>query len=128
MKEAEKEQMKKLNNSLVNYIDKVHDLEQMVKRLSAENAKLLKRAKKGHQEVDISAMYEEELKRLRMKVDHLQGENIQLAIERDNKTYDYEETYVKFTAESKKLLHTKRKLMDSARMWMMLQSSAPKWK
>jgi len=106
--------MKKLNNSLVNYIDKVHDLEQMVKRLSAENAKLLKRAKKGHQEVDISAMYEEELKRLRMKVDHLQGENIQLAIERDNKTYDYEETYVKFTAESKKVV-TYEKEIDGLR-------------
>jgi len=34
MKEAEREQMKKLNNSLVNYIDKVHDLEQMVKKIS----------------------------------------------------------------------------------------------
>lgn len=120
MKEAEKEQMKKLNNSLVNYIDKVHDLEQMVKRLSAENARLLKKTKKGVQEVDIGAMYEAELKRLRVSVESLQGENIQLAIERDNKVYEYEETYVKLQGECKKVvayekeIDTLRKDVDDA--------------
>merc|ERR1719427_1586288 len=104
MKEAEKEQMKKLNNSLVNYIDKVHDLEQMVKKLAAENAKLVKKNKKGQPEVDISALYEAELKRLRMKVEELQGTNVEIAIERDNKTYEYEETVVKYQGESKKVV------------------------
>lgn len=104
MKEAEKEQMKKLNNSLVNYIDKVHDLEQMVKRLAAENAKLVKKNKKGQPEVDISALYEAELKRLRMKVEELQGTNVEIAIERDNKAYEYEETVVKYQGESKKVV------------------------
>ena len=61
MKEKEKEQLKTLNNSLVNYIDKVHDLELMIKRLSAENFKLRKSSKTKVQ-VDVGALFEVELK------------------------------------------------------------------
>ena len=66
MKEGEREQLKTLNNSLVNYIDKVHDLEMMVKKLCVENAKLSKKCKKGSPEIDIRAIYEAELKVCRL--------------------------------------------------------------
>ena len=62
MKTAEKEQLKTLNNSLVNYIDKVHELEQMVKKLSAANLRLCRKNKKVHPDIDIAAMFEAELK------------------------------------------------------------------
>merc|ERR1712002_322824 len=110
MKEHEKEQLKTLNNSLVNYIDKVHDLEQMVKKLAMENAKLRARSKKGVKEVDIGAMYEEELKRLRIKVEQLQATNVEVVIERDNRTYEYEETSVKYTAERKKVVVAEKEI------------------
>ena len=66
MKEGEREQLKTLNNSLVNYIDKVHDLEMMVKKLCVENAKLSKKCKKGSPEIDIRAIYEAELRVCRL--------------------------------------------------------------
>jgi len=74
------------------------------KKLAAENAKLARKNKKGVPEVDISALYEAELKRLRMKVEELQGTNVEIAIERDNKTYEYEETVVKYEGETKKVV------------------------
>ena len=59
MKEGEKDKMKKLNNRLVNYIDKVHDLETANKLLAAENAKL--RKLQNTPETDVSAIYDDEL-------------------------------------------------------------------
>lgn len=58
-KEAEKEKLKKCNNRLVNYIDKVHDLIEANKALKAENAALRKTEKAPEQ--DISELYEDEL-------------------------------------------------------------------
>jgi len=102
MKTAEKEQLKTLNNSLVNYIDKVHELEQMVKKLSAANLRLCRKNKKVHPDIDIAAMFEAELKRLRLKVEKLQANNVEIAVERDNKTWESEEVSVKYVAVSQK--------------------------
>jgi len=60
MKEGEKDQMKKLNNRLVNYVDKVHDLEMANKMLAAENARLKKQNKTPKN--DVSEIYEDELR------------------------------------------------------------------
>jgi len=59
MKEGEKDKMKRLNNRLVNYIDKVHDLETANKILAAENAKL--RKLQNTPETDVAAIYDDEL-------------------------------------------------------------------
>jgi len=104
MKEGEREQLKTLNNSLVNYINKVHDLEIMVKKLCVENAKLSKKCKKGSPEVDIRAIYEAELRALRVKIENLQSVNVELSIDRDNKTFDYEQTLVKYVEEKDKVV------------------------
>ena len=59
MKEGEKDRMKKLNNRLVIYIDKVHELETANRILAAENAKL--RKMKSTQDIDVAAIYDDEL-------------------------------------------------------------------
>lgn len=58
-KQTEKENLKKCNNRLVNYIDKVHDLIEANKALKAENA-MLRNADKGPEQ-DIAELYEDEL-------------------------------------------------------------------
>nr|CAE01321.1 intermediate filament IF-Fb [Ciona intestinalis] len=93
MKEQEKDQMKKLNNRLVNYVDKVHDLEMMNRFLTAENEKLKKLNKT--EDVDVSAIYDDELKRLREKVEELQTKNAELEIEKDNLQYELEDVVVR---------------------------------
>ena len=61
-KESEREQMVRLNSSLTGYIDKVHDLEDMVKKLSVENSKLVKRCEKEKkEEIDYKKIYEPKL-------------------------------------------------------------------
>ncbi|XP_076823105.1 uncharacterized protein LOC143469334 isoform X1 [Clavelina lepadiformis] len=97
MKEGEKDQMKRLNNRLVNYIDKVHDLESANRLLAAENAKL--RKQQATPETDIAAIYDDELQRLREKVENLQVDNAKLEIERDNLVYDLEDTATKLETE-----------------------------
>lgn len=59
-REAEREKLKKCNNRLVNYIDKVHDLELANALLASENEKLRRREKTP--ETDVGALYEDELK------------------------------------------------------------------
>ena len=61
MKLGEREQLKTLNNSLVGYIDKVHELELMIKKLTAENNKLRRKCKRGSPEIDIHAIYKADL-------------------------------------------------------------------
>lgn len=52
--------MKKLNNRLVNYVDKVHDLETANRILAAENQRLRKQKKEP--ENDVAEIYEDELR------------------------------------------------------------------
>ena len=59
MKEGEKNKMKNLNNRLVNYIDKVHELETANKVLAAENAKL--RKLQDTSETGMAAIYNDKL-------------------------------------------------------------------
>jgi len=47
VKFGERQQLKTLNNSLGTYIDKVHELELLVKKLTAENNKLRKKEQEG---------------------------------------------------------------------------------
>lgn len=58
--------MMRSNSSLTSYIEKVHDLEDMVKKLSAENSKLVKRCKKEKKvEIDYEKTYEPKLQVLK---------------------------------------------------------------
>ncbi|XP_039252761.2 uncharacterized protein LOC120330013 [Styela clava] len=99
-KEAEKEKLKKCNNRLVNYIDKVHDLVEANKALKTENALLRKAA--GHdQQKDVAGLYEDELSRLRSKVEELSVENQKLEIEKENLKYDLDELEEKYDEVSK---------------------------
>lgn len=82
--------MKKCNNRLVNYIDKVHDLVEANKALKAENA-LLRKASGREQEQDVASLYEDELTRLRSKVEELSVENQKLEIDKENLKYDLDE-------------------------------------
>jgi len=100
MKEKEKAKMQRLNNRLVTYIDKVHDLEMANKVLAAENARLRKMKKEPEQ--DVAAIYEDELKRLREKNEELHEMNVKLQIERDNAVYDLEELDEKLEQERKR--------------------------
>uniref|UniRef100_H2Z2R4 IF rod domain-containing protein n=1 Tax=Ciona savignyi TaxID=51511 RepID=H2Z2R4_CIOSA len=93
LKEAEKDQMKKLNNRLVNYVDKVHDLEMTNRMLAAENQKLRKISKT--EDVNVAEIYDDELKRLRERVEELQTANAELEIEKDNIHYELQEVIVK---------------------------------
>jgi len=110
MKEKEKEQLKTLNNSLVNYIDKVHDLEMMIKRLSAENFKLRKSSKTKVQ-VDVSSLFEVELKRLRLRVQELEAQNVEISIKLENKGYEFEENISKSTETITKLANYEREVI-----------------
>lgn len=58
-RDEEKEKMKKCNNRLVNYIEKVHDIETANKILAAENNALRKSGKAPQQ--DIAALYDDEM-------------------------------------------------------------------
>jgi len=100
MKEKEKAKMQRLNNRLVTYIDKVHDLEMANKILAAENSRL--RKVKKEPEKDVEAIYDEELKRLRAKNEEMHELNMRLQIERDNAVYDVEEIEVKLEVQLKK--------------------------
>jgi len=100
MKEKEKAKMQRLNNRLVTYIDKVHDLEMANKVLAAENARLRKVKKEPEQ--DVAAIFDEELKRLRAKNEEIHEINMRLQIERDNAVYDAEEISVKLEVQVKK--------------------------
>jgi len=100
MKEKEKAKMQRLNNRLVSYIDKVHDLEMSNKVLAAENARLRKMKKEPEQ--DIAGIYEDELKRLRAKNEELHELNMRLQIERDNAVYDLEDMDDKLEQEKKR--------------------------
>jgi len=51
--------MKKLNNRLVTYVSKVHDLEMANSMLTAENARLKKQIKTS--ESDVSQIYRDEV-------------------------------------------------------------------
>jgi len=110
MKEKEKEQLKTLNNSLVNYIDKVHDLELMIKRLSAENFKLRKSSKTKVQ-VDVGALFEVELKRLRSRVQELEALNVEISIKLENKGFEFEESVSKSTETITKLANYEREVI-----------------
>jgi len=92
--------MQRLNNRLVTYIDKVHDLEMANKVLAAENARLRKVKKEPEQ--DVAAIFDEELKRLRAKNEEIHEINMRLQIERDNAVYDAEEISVKLEVQVKK--------------------------
>lgn len=92
--------MQRLNNRLVTYIDKVHDLEMANKILAAENSRL--RKVKKEPEKDVEAIYDEELKRLRAKNEDIHELNMRLQIERDNAVYDVEEIEVKLEVQIKK--------------------------
>jgi len=102
-KESEREQMVRLNSSLTGYIDKVHDLEDMVKKLSVENSKLVKRCKKEKkEEIDYKKIYEPKLQVLRKKVENLQAANVKQSIKRDNKQFECEKTTVEFASKESK--------------------------
>lgn len=112
MKEQEKKQLQTLNNSLVNYIDKVHDMEQMIKRLSAENYRLKKQSKSKGQIIDVGAHYEAELKRLRAKVEHLETTNVELSIQLDNRGYETEENTTMYTEVKVKYEASQKEVND----------------
>lgn len=103
VKESKKEQMMRSNSSLTSYIEKVHDLEDMVKKLSAENSKLVKRCKKEKKvEIDYEKTYEPKLQALRKKVENLQASNVKESIKRDNKQFELEKTVVQFENKENK--------------------------
>lgn len=90
LREAEKTKLKKCNNRLVVYIEKVHDLEEANKILAAQNA-LLRNSEKNPQR-DVGELYEDELKKLKEKVEDLTVQNKTLEIEADNLEYELKET------------------------------------
>jgi len=109
---GERQQLTKLNHSLGGYIEKVHELEALVKKLTSENNKLRKKCKKGIIEVDISAIYSDDLRNLRTKLVQLKAKNVELQVDRDNKAFDIEETLHKLGSIESKILVYKKEIED----------------
>jgi len=109
---GERQQLTKLNYSLGSYIDRVHELESLVKKLTAENNKLRKKCKKGVVEVDFSAIYSDDLRNLRDKLVQLKSKNVELQVERDNKAFDIEEILHKLGNIESKILVYKKEIED----------------
>lgn len=110
IKEEDRERLKKCNDRLVNYIDKVSDLEEANKRLAAENAILRKKGKKP--EKDIGSLYDEELRKLREKVEDLTVEEKKVELERDNLGYELDETKDKLEKETEERKDIEKEVKD----------------
>merc|ERR1712096_42077 len=99
-----------LNTTLAVYIAKVHELEQMIRKLSAENKKLIKQCSRGPLEVDFYSIYKDDLIDLRNKLAELEVLNVEVQIDRDNKTYKVEDILQKIGTLKNRTLVYKREI------------------
>jgi len=94
-RKSETEQMRALNNDLVDYVTNVHELEHMVESLRTENATLWEKYKQSEPKVDVKAIFESHMKKLASEVDKRVVLNKQLAVEHLNIKKDLGSTFLK---------------------------------